>query len=194
MNSPITRRILGPAIFLDRDGTLTVDHGYTHRISDFAFLPGVEAGLRRAYAAGLRLFIVTNQGGIALGEFSEAAMHGFHRHLQQRLAETILNIDRGGGKGGGEVITDIAFCPHHPDAPDPSRRQCDCRKPKPGMLHTLARRHGIDLTQSVLIGDRDSDMAAARAAGCRGMRCAEGEMLAVMEEAIAWCQGREGGR
>ncbi|MCG8621595.1 MAG: HAD family hydrolase [Proteobacteria bacterium] len=168
-----------PAIFFDRDSTLTEDHGYTHSISDFAFMPGVEIALARAHAAGLPLFIVTNQGGIALGHFSEADMHAFHRHLRMRLAEA------------GAMITDIAFCPHHPDAPDPSQRLCDCRKPKPGMLVSLAKRHAIDLTQSVMIGDKDSDMGAAQAAGCKGILYGGGDMLPVVERALQWC--RQGG-
>lgn len=185
-----------PAIFLDRDGTINADTGYTYRKGDLMLIDGVAAGIAEARRAGIPVFIVTNQGGIALGLYSEAAMHAFNRHLLARLIATDADA----------VITDIAFCPHHPEADDPSRRQCDCRKPQPGMLRALAAKHGLDLAKSMMIGDRDTDVAAAEAAGCKGVLyigdgasgdVGEGvgennsgeDMLALLRDAIAWGKG-----
>jgi len=79
---------------------------------------------------------------------------------------------------------DIAFCSHHPNAIDPAMRDCSCRKPKPGMIFDLASRHQIDLNRSVMIGDRDTDMAAANAAGCHGLLYSGGSLLPIMMEAV----------
>src|SRR5262245_50252464 len=117
------------AVILDRDGTLVVDRGYTYRIEDFAWVKGADAALRRLNRSGIPVFIATNQGGIGLGLFTEVAMQQFHSHL---CAEAV----RSGGK-----ITDIAFCPHHPDATAPAyRTPCRCRKPAPGMILDLAEK------------------------------------------------------
>ena len=172
-----------PAIFLDRDNTITVDvdGGYTHRTSDLAFMPGAAIAIRTANTARLPVFIATNQGGIALGRYSESDMHEFHNHLHARL------------KHEGASITDIAFCPHHPEAKNPQRRHCPCRKPLPGMLLDLAARHGIDLTASVMIGDRDTDMAAAEAAGAKGILYTGGDLLPFMQRAIHLCKQAKAG-
>jgi len=144
-----------PAIFLDRDETLTIDHGYTYKISDFEWKAGVLDALKRFCDAKLPLFIVTNQGGIALNYFSEADMHAFHAHLQAEAAKY------------GIYFTDIAFCPHHPKAPNIEMPDgCSCRKPEPGLIISLAKRWQIDLPSSVMIGDRQSDIEAGNRAGC----------------------------
>lgn len=144
-----------PAIFLDRDDTLTIDVGYTYKVSDFVWKTGVLDGLKLFMNAKLPLFIVTNQGGIARQLFTEADMHDFHQHLQSEAAKF------------GVHFQDIAFCAHHPLAPDPSLPHgCNCRKPEAGMLLTLADKWQIDLSTSVMIGDRDSDLEAGQKAGC----------------------------
>lgn len=144
-----------PAIFLDRDNTLNVDIGYTHKISDFRWVNGAPAALSLFTKAGLDVFIVTNQGGIGRGLFTVEMMHAFNEHLCAEAA--IL-----GGK-----IKDIAFCPHHPDAVTPEfRTPCDCRKPGHRMLTDLADKWSVDLSKSVMIGDRESDVLAGQAAGC----------------------------
>ena len=104
--------------------------------------------------AGLPVFIVTNQGGIGRGIFTESDMHKFNHHL--------INA----AKKAGGAITDIAFCPHHPLSPDPlMAAACHCRKPEPGLLFDLAQKWQIDLSASVMIGDRDSDVEAGKRAG-----------------------------
>lgn len=144
-----------PAIFLDRDETLTVDKGYTYKVSEFQWKAGAPEALKLFKEAGLPLFIVTNQGGIALGYFTEADMHAFHAHLQTEAAKFDV------------AFTDIAFCPHHPDAKDSSKDgPCTCRKPEPGLLFALAEKWDIDLSSSVMIGDRQSDIGVGQNAGC----------------------------
>ncbi len=137
-------------VFLDRDGTLVRDSGYTHRIRDYELLPGVVSGLRALRTAGYRLAIVTNQSGIGRGFFDEPAYHAFQQHLLADL------------KKYGVAIAASFFCPHRPEA------GCACRKPRPGMLQRAQKSLGAELAESFLIGDRTSDAEAALAAGCRG--------------------------
>lgn len=141
------------AVFLDRDNTLTRDEGYCYKVSDFDWMPGAEAGLVRLHGAGIPVFIITNQGGIAKGLFTQDDMQKFNDHL-------CAMAQKAGGK-----ITDIGFCPHHPDVPS-HNSPCDCRKPEAGLFFALADKWGITLSQSVMIGDRDSDVIAGKKAGC----------------------------
>ena len=143
------------AVFLDRDDTILVDTGYMHELNDFAWRKGAEESLRLFYRLGLPIFVVTNQGGIGRGLFTEAQMHLFHEKL--RAEARIL----------GAEIKDIAFCPHHPLAVNEElRTPCRCRKPEPGMILALAEKWQIDLPRSFVIGDKQSDIGAGRAAGC----------------------------
>ena len=144
-----------PAIFLDRDDTITIDIGYTYKVSDFVWKAGALDALRLFAQARLPLFIVTNQGGIARGLFTAPDMHAFHDHLQKEAEKF------------GVHFTDIAYCPHHPLAPEPAFPEgCNCRKPEPAMLTMLADKWQIDLASSVMIGDRETDLIAGRKAGC----------------------------
>ena len=144
-----------PAVFLDRDSTLNVDHGYTHKVEDFAWMPGAPAALALFHRHGIACFIVTNQGGIGKGLYTEADMAAFNDHLCHEA-------EQAGGR-----ITDIAFCASHPDATDTElRAPSPRRKPAPGMILELAEKWNIDLASSVMIGDRDSDVVAGQAAGC----------------------------
>lgn len=136
-------------VFLDRDGTLVRDRGYTHRVEDYALLPGVREGLGRLARAGYRLAVVTNQSGIGRGYYDEAAFHAFQRVLADDLARS------------GIALEASLFCPHLPDA------GCACRKPAPGLLLEAARTLGADLSASFLIGDAESDTEAGQRAGCR---------------------------
>ena len=145
---------LKAAIFLDRDETLNQDHGYICDPAKFVWMPGAAAALRRFHNAGLPVFVVTNQGGIGRGMFTETDMHQFNDNL----------IDNARAAGGD--IVDIAFCPHHPLALDPAMAApCRCRKPEPGLIIQLAEKWQIDLANSVMIGDRDSDVEAGQRAG-----------------------------
>jgi D-glycero-D-manno-heptose 1,7-bisphosphate phosphatase len=142
------------AAFLDRDGVVNVDRGYVHRWEDFSFAPGAVDAMRRLREAGYLLVIVTNQSGIARGMYSEADYQALTTRMRAALKEA-----------GAEVAA-VFHCPHHPDGTVPAlRRACDCRKPQPGMLLEAARTLGLSMPDSVLVGDKPSDIEAAQAAG-----------------------------
>lgn len=142
------------AVFLDRDGVINVDHGYTHRIADFQFIDGSAEALALLQAAGWRLVVVTNQSGIARGLFTSDDYERFTAHLRAQLHAVGVHLDA------------VLHCPHWPDAAVAAyRRTCDCRKPAPGMLLRAANELALDLPASVMVGDRLSDVQAGRAAG-----------------------------
>ena len=147
------------AVFFDRDDTLVKDTGYMYKIADFQWREGAISALLRLHTENIPIFIATNQGGIGKGLFTLAQMHAFHDHLQEKA------------RTEGIQITDIAFCPHHPEAVIAEwAPPCNCRKPKPGMLETLAQKWQIDLGASVMIGDKLSDIQAGERAGCHALR------------------------
>jgi D-glycero-D-manno-heptose 1,7-bisphosphate phosphatase len=142
-------------LFLDRDGVLVHDVGLITRAEQLAFAPDVPEALRRAARLGLALVVVTNQTVVARGLCSEAALDELHAALEQELV-----------RRGAPRLSRIYVCPHHPHAQvERYRTTCDCRKPQPGLLLRAARELHVDLAQSFLIGDRASDVAAARACG-----------------------------
>jgi D-glycero-D-manno-heptose 1,7-bisphosphate phosphatase len=142
------------AVFLDRDGVINVDRHYVHRIEDFEFVAGTPQALRRLQRAGWLLVVITNQSGIARGFYTEADYQQLTRHMHETL------------RACGVVLDAVLHCPHLPDAQVPAyRRDCDCRKPGPGMLLQAADRLAIDLGSSALVGDRHTDLLAGRAAG-----------------------------
>jgi D-glycero-D-manno-heptose 1,7-bisphosphate phosphatase len=148
---------LRPAAFFDRDGVINVDRGYAHRIDQFELVTGAAAALRACREAGMLIFIVTNQSGIARGMFGEEALARFHDHLRAALA------------GEGAEVDEIRYCPHYPEGSVAAyRAHCTCRKPAPGMLLDLIERWGIDRTKSFMIGDKQTDLDAAEAAGIEG--------------------------
>ncbi|WP_192458784.1 D-glycero-beta-D-manno-heptose 1,7-bisphosphate 7-phosphatase [Musicola keenii] len=142
-----------PAIFLDRDGTINVDHGYVHEIDQFQFIDGVIDAMRELKQMGFALVLVTNQSGIARGKFTEEQFMQLTEWMDWSLADRGVDLDG------------IYFCPHHPDAGEGEyRQQCDCRKPQPGMLVSAQRYLHIDMTASYMVGDKVEDMQAAIAA------------------------------
>ena len=143
------------AVFLDRDGVINVDHGYVSTWDQFEFLPGVPEALRKLQDAGYLLIVVSNQSGIGRGYYSEADVVSLNQAIAQHLESTV-----------GVTLSDFYHCPHHPtEAEGEFRRQCDCRKPAPGMIQRAVLDHGIDVKTSLLVGDKDSDIEAGRAAG-----------------------------
>ena len=143
------------AVFLDRDGVINVDHGYVSTWERFEFLPGVPDALRALQDAGYLLIVVSNQSGIGRGYYCEADVESLNQAVAQHLGSTV-----------GVTLSGFYHCPHHPtEAEGEFRRQCDCRKPAPGMIRQAVRDHGIDLKTSLLVGDKDSDIEAGRAAG-----------------------------
>ena len=142
------------AVFLDRDGVINVDHGYVHKVEHFRFVPGSDTAMARLQAAGYRLVVVTNQSGLGRGLYSIDDYERFTSHLRQQLSAAGVRLDA------------VLHCPHLADAAVPHYRlACDCRKPGPGMLLQAARELSLDLRQSVIVGDRLSDVQAGRAAG-----------------------------
>ena len=142
------------AAFIDRDGVINEERNYVHRIEDFVLLPGVAQGLALLRDAGFRLIVVTNQAGIARGYYDQSAMDRLHAHLREQLALQGVALDA------------IYFCPHHPSGSVKELAfECDCRKPAPGMLLQAAKDFDLDLSASVLIGDKLSDVQAGKRAG-----------------------------
>lgn len=142
-----------PAAFIDRDGVINEERAYVHRRADFVLLPGAVEGLKRLQAAGYPLVVVTNQSGIARGLYTEADYQDLTRHMSALL------------QSQGVSLAGICHCPHHPgSAIDALRIDCDCRKPRPGLLLRAAAELGLDLAESVLVGDKRSDIEAGRAA------------------------------
>jgi D-glycero-D-manno-heptose 1,7-bisphosphate phosphatase len=142
------------AVFLDRDGVLNEDRGYVGEIERFGWLPGAKAAIKRINDFGMFVFVVTNQAGVARGLYLEENVHRVHEHMRRTLA------------GVGAHIDDFRYCPFHPDGSVPAyTRASDWRKPAPGMLLDLMLCWPVDPTQSVMIGDKESDVEAGVAAG-----------------------------
>ncbi|UCQ51579.1 D-glycero-beta-D-manno-heptose 1,7-bisphosphate 7-phosphatase [Edwardsiella ictaluri] len=143
-----------PAIFLDRDGTMNVDHGYVHDSDDFRFIDGVIDAMRELKAMGFALVMVTNQSGIARGMFTEDQFMHLTEWMDWSLADRGVDLDG------------IYYCPHHPQGTVPEYTQaCDCRKPQPGMLLEAQRFLHIDMAASYMVGDKLEDLQAAQTAG-----------------------------
>jgi histidinol-phosphate phosphatase family protein len=147
----------GPAaVFLDKDGTLLADEPYNVDPNRMQFASGAAAALRRLGALDRPLIVVTNQPGVALNRFKPSALEA----VEQRLAELFADC--------GASLSGFYYCPHHPCGLIPELSfDCLCRKPLPGMLQRAAHEHGIDLSQSWMVGDILDDVEAGRRAGCR---------------------------
>ena len=142
------------AAFLDRDGVVNVDRGYVFRREDFEFVPGTLDAARELKSMGLALVVVTNQSGIARGYYGPEQFHALTDWMKETFA------------AHGAALDGVYFCPHHPtEGEAPYRRNCNCRKPAPGLLLDAARDLDIDVRRSVLFGDKASDLQAALAAG-----------------------------
>ena len=163
-----------PAVFFDRDGVLNVDDGYTHRPEDLRWNEGAIAAVRAVNAAGWYAFVVTNQAGVAHGRYDEAAVDRFHRHMDERLADAGAHID------------EYVHCPFHPEAMlDTYRRESPHRKPGPGMILDLMAQWPVDARRSFLVGDRESDLEAARAAGIASRLYGGGDLYPFVAQELA---------
>lgn len=144
------------AVFLDRDGTIAKDVPYCSRPEDFELLPGAGTAIRLLNERGLKVIIITNQSGIARGYFTEEVLERIHHKMRRDLERFGAHIDA------------IYYCPHHPDD------GCQCRKPKPGLIHQAARDHGVELSKSFFIGDKPLDIEAGHSAGCKVVLISDG--------------------
>src|ERR1700729_1408053 len=144
------------ALFLDRDGVVNVEVGYLHRAEEVRFVDGIFSLCRTAIKLGYRLIVVTNQAGIARGYYTEADFHTLMDFIQAQLRSEQIELDA------------VYHCPYHPEhGVGQYKREHEDRKPGTGMLRRGAREFKLSLADSIMIGDRCSDIAAANAAGLR---------------------------
>jgi D-glycero-D-manno-heptose 1,7-bisphosphate phosphatase len=146
------------AVFIDRDGCLTEEVGYVNHPSRIRLLPGSAEAVGRLNQAGIPAVLVTNQAGIAKGYFSEETLGLVNAEMLRQLAARQAALDG------------VYVCVHHPrEGEPPFRAECDCRKPRPGLLLRAAAELGLDLATSVMIGDKLSDVAAGQVVGAAGV-------------------------
>jgi len=147
-----------PAIFIDRDGTISHEVGYVNHPTRFRLFPYAAEAVRLANRSGWLVVVVTNQAGVARGYFPESLVHEVHSRMRSAL------------ESGGAHLDGIYYCPHHPAAMEPAYRQdCDCRKPRPGLVRRAEADLGVDLARSFVVGDRHGDLELAWVVGARGI-------------------------
>jgi len=137
------------ALFLDRDGVINKEKNYLYKIEDFEFIPGVFETTKYFQDQGYLLIIVTNQAGIARGKYTEDDFNKLTQWMLTKFEDNGVKIDK------------VYFCPHHPDFTG----ECECRKPKTGMLYQAKEEFNIDLKNSILVGDKNTDIEAGISAG-----------------------------
>ena len=164
-NSTAINQVLRPAVFFDRDGVLNVDSDYLFEIDKFLWIDGAIEAVKAVNDAGYFAFVITNQSGVARGLYQETDIHRLHDWMAEQLAAHDARIDA------------FEYCPFHPDGLiERYRRVSDRRKPQPGMITDLLKQFPVDATRSFVVGDRPSDIEAARAAGLAGHIFAGGNL------------------
>ena len=148
----------GIAAFLDRDGTINEEGGYINHVDRLKLIDGAAEAVALLGRHGLKTIVVTNQAGVARGYYPAEHLPKLHDRLRELLKE------------GGAELDAIYYCPHHPDIGEPPfRKDCDCRKPRLGMIRSAEREHGVDATRSYMVGDKISDVEFGRKAGCKSI-------------------------
>jgi D-glycero-D-manno-heptose 1,7-bisphosphate phosphatase len=144
------------AVFIDRDGTISEEVGYINHASRFRLFPYSAAAIKQLHEDGYLAIVITNQAGVARGYFPETMVQAVHKRMTDEL------------EASGATLDAIYYCAHHPSVGEaPYRLDCDCRKPKPGLLLRAARDFDIDLENSWMVGDRYSDIELAANAGVK---------------------------
>ncbi len=148
---------MNKAVFFDRDGVLNHDLGYIHKFEDFFWIEGAKKAIALCKEKNYKVFVVTNQSGVARALYKAEDVEILHKKVQEELEKAGTSID------------EYAFCPHHPEGiVEEYSKVCSCRKPEPGMILHLAKKHDIDLSQSFIIGDKKRDVDAGINAGMEG--------------------------
>jgi len=143
------------AFFLDRDGVIIKNIPYLNTIEELEFLPGIENAIRLINESGYKCIVITNQSGVARGLVSLDELELIHKYINKSLRKH------------GAIIDAFYFCPHYPSAKIARYAvNCDCRKPRAGMFYQAAKDHKVDLSNSVMVGDKSIDIAAGVNAGC----------------------------
>ena len=164
-----------PAAFLDRDGVLNVDCGYTHKVEQLIWTAGAKNAVKALNDRGYYVFVVTNQAGVARGFYDCAQVERFHDHMNEELRSVGAHIDA------------FEYCPYHPDGTAPQySRASPRRKPEPGMIFDLLQSWPIDAKRSFLIGDKASDVEAAIAANVEGYKFESGNLREFFESTVAF--------
>lgn len=147
---------MNKAVFFDRDGTINVEKNYLYKIDDFEFIHGIPELIKKYNDEGYKVIVVTNQAGIARGYYTEEDMHKLHRHIDKELMKYEAHIDA------------YYYCPHHPiHGTGIYKIECNCRKPKTGMLENAIKDFDIDTTQSILYGDKPWDIEVGERMGIK---------------------------
>lgn len=155
------------AVFLDRDGVINEDrHDYVRNTAQLKVFPNAPAAISRLNRAGLRVFVVSNQQGLAKGLFTWQDLRDIQREIDHRV------------RAAGGEISGYHYCPHLAET------KCSCRKPEPGLLLRAAAEHGVQLQGSFMIGDSERDIAAGRAVGCRTILVLTGTLTRENAEAM----------
>lgn len=190
---------MNKAVFLDRDGTVNEEVGYLTDLSKLRLVPGSGSAIRRLNEAGFKVVLVTNQSGVARGYFPESLVHEAHVRLEEMLRADEARIDA------------IYYCPHHPTAGNSHYTlDCDCRKPRTGLVERAVKELAIDINRSYMVGDKWSDIELGQRAGVHAVlvmsgfaaddpgnerpdRVKDPDFLAhSLAEAVEWIIGHEG--
>lgn len=158
MGSAPIKKNINKAVFLDRDGTVNEEVGYMTDLEKLRLIPGAGRAIRRLNDAGFKVVLVTNQSGVARGFFPEELVHEAHERIDEML------------RSDGARIDAVYYCPHHPTAGNSHyTRECQCRKPKTGLIDRAVQDLDIDISSSYMIGDKWSDVELGHRAGVQAV-------------------------